>query len=122
MQTKSFLAVFFVLLFSFEQGYTLECYTCAWTTCLIAKPKKTCGITEQCGSITAQYGALPITRKDCIESTKCSRNTSDTYLGIPFTYIPSCCSFDLCNSAVTQSLSVVTGIAALVALWLATFY
>ncbi|OCT67908.1 lymphocyte antigen 6 complex locus protein G6d-like [Xenopus laevis] len=121
MQTKNLIAVFFFLLLSFEQGYTLQCHSCAYGTCKIATIKKTCGITEQCGTMTVHIGQLPSTRKDCIESSNCFKNTSDTYAGVTVTVNPSCCSTDLCNSAVTQSLAVVTGIAALVALWLAKF-
>ncbi|KAE8585376.1 hypothetical protein XENTR_v10021296 [Xenopus tropicalis] len=111
-----------ILILMFHSGYTLQCFSCIYGTCDIAKRTKTCDISEQCATIKAKFGAIPLMRKDCIESSKCFVNTSDTHLGVQVTATPSCCSTDFCNSAVTQSLSVVSGIAALVTHWVAKFY
>ncbi|XP_069798811.1 sperm acrosome membrane-associated protein 4 isoform X1 [Dendropsophus ebraccatus] len=98
--------------------HTLDCYSCDYGTCLI--PSKTsCGLLQLCGTETAKAGYLDLKRKGCLNPGDCLTDSSVTYLGMTVTTTRSCCLTSLCNSAAAPKVSVISGIAAIVALVLA---
>ncbi|XP_069798813.1 sperm acrosome membrane-associated protein 4 isoform X3 [Dendropsophus ebraccatus] len=107
-----------LLLLSCHIGHTLDCYSCDYGTCLI--PSKTsCGLLQLCGTETAKAGYLDLKRKGCLNPGDCLTDSSVTYLGMTVTTTRSCCLTSLCNSAAAPKVSVISGIAAIVALVLA---
>ncbi|MEE6520262.1 hypothetical protein FKM82_018101, partial [Ascaphus truei] len=103
----------------FLTGHTLDCYTCDFGTCLF--PSKTsCGLLEVCGTETSTTaGFLNFKKKSCVSPLNCLSESSTTYAGVTVKTSASCCLTDLCNSAAIPAVSLVTGIATLLALWLA---
>lgn len=107
-----------VLLLSCHIGHTLDCYSCDYGTCLF--PSKTsCGFLQICGTETAKAGYLNMKQKGCVNPTDCLTDSSVSYLGVTVTTTRSCCITDLCNSAAAPKVSVLTGIATMLALLLA---
>ncbi|XP_053545139.1 lymphocyte antigen 6 complex locus protein G6d-like [Bombina bombina] len=114
---NSFFIVLCVLL-SCHIGHALQCYSCDYGACLFPS-KITCGALEVCATLTSSLtDFLSFKNKGCLNPVNCLSEVSETYLGVTVTTKPSCCFTNLCNSAVTPGVSIITGTAAVVALWL----
>ncbi|XP_063289321.1 CD59 glycoprotein-like [Pelobates fuscus] len=114
---KTLVTVLLFVLWSFQLGHSLECFSCTTGFCLI--PSKTaCGLLESCISYTYTAAGLSLKKKGCGNSTECDTDDFETNVGAIMKTRHYCCDTDLCNSAITSRLSAVTGIAVLVALWL----
>ncbi|XP_056396047.1 sperm acrosome membrane-associated protein 4 [Hyla sarda] len=110
-----------LLLLSCHIGHTLDCYQCDYGTCLF--PSKTsCGLLQVCGTETANSGYLNLKQKGCLSPTDCLSDSSVTYLGVTVATTRSCCLTSLCNSAAAPKVSVLTGIATMLALAVAKIF
>nr|DBA20543.1 TPA: hypothetical protein GDO54_017308 [Pyxicephalus adspersus] len=112
-----------LLLLSCHIGHTLDCYSCDYGIC-IAPSKESCSFGQVCATETAKdnTGFLNLKKKGCTSLTDCLSESSVTYLGYTVTTTRSCCITNLCNSAVTPKVSVVTGVAAIVAFLLTKLF
>ncbi|XP_053545137.1 sperm acrosome membrane-associated protein 4 [Bombina bombina] len=118
---NSLLIAVFVLL-SCHIGHTLDCYSCDYGTCLFPSTISCTG-TQVCLTETSSLtDLLKMKKKGCIDLLSCNSDSSVTHLGISVKTRTSCCMTNLCNSAVTPRVSVVTGIAAVVALCFAKLF
>ncbi|MEE6511176.1 hypothetical protein FKM82_017654 [Ascaphus truei] len=106
------------LLLSCQIGHALNCYKCDFGTCL-SPPITSCKIGDGCSTETPTADFINMKQKGCMDPLTCGSETSTTYNGATVKTASSCCFIDLCNSAATPRMSLVTGLAALVALWLA---
>ncbi|KAM4019254.1 LOW QUALITY PROTEIN: sperm acrosome membrane-associated protein 4-like [Anomaloglossus baeobatrachus] len=98
----------------------LVCYSCDYGTCLILKT--TCGFIQFCGTETAKAGYIGMKKKGCIDPTDCLTESSVSYMGITVTTTRSCCFTELCNSAAAPKVSMITGVAVLLALAFAKMF
>ncbi|XP_063791811.1 lymphocyte antigen 6B-like [Pseudophryne corroboree] len=115
------IAITLLALLTFHLGHAMNCYTCGYGTCLTPSTTS-CGLLEVCLTQTITVASLPVKKKSCSSPSKCVGSTQTTYLGITVTETPSCCFTDLCNSAAMPSVSIVTGIAVLLSLWVARLF
>ncbi|XP_063791810.1 prostate stem cell antigen-like [Pseudophryne corroboree] len=118
---NKWIAIALIALLACQLGDAVKCYTCPYTTCLTPSTTN-CGAMEVCLTKTIVVGQLPIKQKSCSSPDKCVGSSETTYVGIKVTETPSCCSTDLCNSAAMPSVSIVTGIAVLLSLWVARLF
>ncbi|KAG9470774.1 sperm acrosome membrane-associated protein 4 [Eleutherodactylus coqui] len=110
-----------LLLLSCHIGQALECYSCDYGTCLL--PSKTsCGLLQVCGTETATTSNIGLKKKGCLNPTDCLTDSSVTYLGLTVTTTRSCCLTNLCNSATAPKVSVITGLATILALVVAKLF
>ncbi|XP_018420286.1 PREDICTED: lymphocyte antigen 6 complex locus protein G6d-like isoform X2 [Nanorana parkeri] len=112
-----------LLLLSCHRGHTIECYSCDYGLCL-APSKDSCSFGQVCGTETAKdnTGFLNLKKKGCTSLSDCLSESSVSYLGITVTTTRSCCITSLCNSAATPKVSIVTGVAAIVAFLLTKLF
>ncbi|KAM3910715.1 lymphocyte antigen 6 complex locus protein G6d [Leptodactylus fuscus] len=119
MKVEAFL-VASLLLLGCHIGHAMECYSCDYGTCLF--PMKTsCSPLQVCGTATAKTGNIGLKQKGCLNAIECLTESSVTYIGMTITTTRSCCITNLCNSAAAPKVSVITGIATMLALVLAKF-
>ncbi|KAM9326392.1 uncharacterized protein PAF06_002590 [Gastrophryne carolinensis] len=109
------------LLLGCHIGQALECYSCDFGTCLLPS-KKTCGLTEVCNTQTAKAGYLNLKKRSCISPLQCVSESTVTYLGVDVKTTNNCCITNLCNSSAAPKVSVITGIAAVLALLFTKFF
>ncbi|KAM5146439.1 uncharacterized protein ACMZJ9_013649 [Mantella aurantiaca] len=105
-----------LLLLSCHIGHAINCYSCEYGLCLTPSTDS-CSFGQVCGTETAKdnAGFLNLKKKGCTSLTDCLGESSVTYLGYTVTTTRSCCITNLCNSAVSPKVSIVTGVAAMVA-------
>ncbi|KAM4640600.1 CD59 glycoprotein-like [Discoglossus pictus] len=100
-------------------GHTLKCYSCSYGTCLTPS-SITCQTNEVCvterSSVTEYLG---LKKKGCTNRASCNQDTTNIHGGITVTTKTTCCESELCNSATVPKVSLITGICAILALWLA---
>ncbi|OCT67907.1 lymphocyte antigen 6A-2/6E-1 [Xenopus laevis] len=111
------LIIIALLLLSSNAAHAVDCYKCDYGACLFPTVKS-CSFGEVCMTQTASTSSLPITvhKRDCLSLLSCGSESSETYLGVTVKATRSCCYSNLCNSAIKSKVSVVTGVAALLAL------
>ncbi|XP_043939173.1 sperm acrosome membrane-associated protein 4-like [Protopterus annectens] len=109
---KYFLAL--VLLYiNYADGFGVECYSCGMTSALgLCSTKTTCNLIEVC--YTAKSGPI-VTSKGCLAPTSCEQSAQETVMGVPYDVVRHCCLGNLCNSGVTIRMSLLTGLAMLLA-------
>ncbi|XP_078502132.1 lymphocyte antigen 6 complex locus protein G6d-like [Lissotriton helveticus] len=104
-------------------GEGLQCYKCdAFCTNLIRK-NVTCAAGEVCGKSQTYKGNSPsITAESCLNKTLCgttSNKTQDLGLGnLNYNVKYTCCDGDLCNSGNMFTFTLLSGISALVVMFL----
>ncbi|KAK9976880.1 hypothetical protein ABG768_018701 [Culter alburnus] len=96
---------FFAVILYFTAGQALECYECKLGFgSLCYTTKKTCDAGQQCFSgLGTAAGFVDIKMKGCLEVTKCNTTEQVNFPSNSSTQIyqmmKTCCSTDLCNSA-----------------------
>uniref|UniRef100_A0A8C5QX63 UPAR/Ly6 domain-containing protein n=1 Tax=Leptobrachium leishanense TaxID=445787 RepID=A0A8C5QX63_9ANUR len=98
-----------------SSGHALECYSCEYGTCMV-QLKENCGILEVCATETAKV------KKGCMNPLNCLTDSSVTFAGATMTSSPSCCYSSLCNAAAVPKVSVMSGMAAMFALWVSRWF
>ncbi|KAM4642668.1 uncharacterized protein O3C94_016970 [Discoglossus pictus] len=115
---KTLITSLLIVLLACQMGHTLDCYTCEYGICLI--PIKTsCGLLEVCVTETSGSEYINLKRKGCISPFYCLKESSQSYAGITVTTTATCCITNLCNSAASSKMSLVTCLSALAAILLA---
>ncbi|XP_043939174.1 sperm acrosome membrane-associated protein 4-like [Protopterus annectens] len=120
---KHFLALvtLFLLCISYADG--VECYSCGVMSAIgLCYTKTTCNLLEVC--YKGQSGSV-VTSKGCLAPTSCEQSAQETAMGIPYTVVRHCCLGNLCNGEVTNGgvtiqMSLLTGLAMLLA-WILHF-
>ncbi|CAN2391182.1 hypothetical protein PRIEUP_LOCUS1221 [Pristimantis euphronides] len=107
-----------LLLMSCHIGHAIDCYACDYGLCLFPGTTS-CSFPQMCGTETATTGYIGMKKKGCVDPLNCLTESSVTYLGVTVKTKRSCCLTNLCNSAAAPKVSVITGIAAVLALVLA---
>ncbi|KAM3911789.1 prostate stem cell antigen-like [Leptodactylus fuscus] len=117
---NKWIAVTFFTILTCHLGGALRCYVCDYGTCTFPPKNVTCKENEVCMTEKANTGKLYLKKKSCSLLTNCDQDSEITYIGIKVTTTPSCCFTDLCNSAGVPSVSILTAIAIVISLWMAT--
>ncbi|KAM9323899.1 uncharacterized protein PAF06_020138 [Gastrophryne carolinensis] len=118
MTMKYILPVALVFLLTCWAGNALKCYACVGDC---RSPQTlTCPGGTRCLDITVEHGKEKYESKSCSPSLLCDQ-PFDTPPGFP-KIKPRCCDTDLCNSAVSNMVSlVIAAILPLVSLYLSQF-
>ncbi|XP_075115509.1 ly-6/neurotoxin-like protein 1 [Leptodactylus fuscus] len=116
---KWIVLTFFTIL-TCHLGGAIKCYTCDYGTCSGSYKTTLCGTLEICMTERMTSGPFSLQKKSCSPRTNCVQDSETTYEGIKVTTTPSCCFTDLCNSAGVPSASILTAIAMVISLWMAT--
>ncbi|XP_040179448.1 lymphocyte antigen 6 complex locus protein G6d-like [Rana temporaria] len=123
MKMYGVMTMVLLMLLGCHLGHAIDCYSCVYGVCILP-PKESCSFGQVCGTETAKdnAGLLNLKKKGCISLTDCLSESSVSYLGYTVTTKRSCCLTSLCNSAATPKVSIVTGVAGMIALLLAKFF
>ncbi|KAG8552833.1 hypothetical protein GDO81_003099 [Engystomops pustulosus] len=109
------LSLTILIVLSFQTANSRDCYICKTPKC-DALSTTTCGGRSVCFSVDYNNGNGKIIVKGCTTQALCSQ---------PLPFVPSgssfnqrCCDAQLCNSAITNKISLLTaGLVALVSLY-----
>ncbi|KAM4019493.1 uncharacterized protein ACNLHF_000196 [Anomaloglossus baeobatrachus] len=115
MQPKHLIFLTILILSSSQTVTSLQCYECSDLTC---KNQYTtnCPGDQKCFLVSYTYGNTNFAVKSCISPAMCIKPPS--YIPSEVVYSLKCCSTDLCNSAVTNKMSLVSaGFLVLVSLY-----
>ncbi|KAJ1134419.1 hypothetical protein NDU88_000871 [Pleurodeles waltl] len=107
-------------------GEGLQCYKCDGVCTSLIRQNVTCTEGQLCGIEKHQEhhtgNIISITKELCLNKSLCNtaenRTTGLSSAPIRYTVNYSCCSTDLCNSGSMATFTMLTGIFALVAMWL----
>ncbi|KAK7124607.1 hypothetical protein R3I94_018851 [Phoxinus phoxinus] len=99
---------FFAVCLYFTVGQALQCYNCdlgLWNLCI--KTKKVCTDNQQCfNGMGTAANLLKYQTKGCLDLAKCNKTETTNLPGSSDTPVlevtKTCCSTDLCNSALGQ--------------------
>ncbi|KAM4640573.1 uncharacterized protein O3C94_015185 [Discoglossus pictus] len=120
---KTIAACIFVILLNCQTGYTLKCYIggCGNNDCHNLGTM-ICGDGQACGTSEATAHGVTVSTRSCTPTSACGTSIGD---GFNFNGASSqkstitCCYTDLCNSAGTNKIALLTaGLCALLALCL----
>lgn len=123
MKMYGVVAMVLLVLLGCHLGHAIDCYSCDYGVCILPS-KESCSFGQVCGTETAKdnSGLLNLKKKGCTSLTDCLTESSVSYLGYQVTTKRSCCVTSLCNSAATPKVSIVTGVASVIAFLFAKFF
>ncbi|PIO29445.1 hypothetical protein AB205_0164780, partial [Aquarana catesbeiana] len=100
-------------------GSSLECYACV-KECQ-SPTKMACSAGNRCFTLSAKHENFNFDAKSCIPAALCNQPYGSLPPGFP-SLKPSCCDSNLCNSAVTNMMSLGTAVLLpLVSLYISQF-
>lgn len=95
--------VSFAVALCFIGGQALKCYDCTGVWSLCVTSQTTCSGTDQCFSgVGKAAGFVDIKMKGCLALEKCNKTDNVNWpsnSSTVYTMTKTCCSTDLCNSA-----------------------
>ncbi|KAM4019946.1 lymphocyte antigen 6E-like [Anomaloglossus baeobatrachus] len=93
------------LLLGSQLATSLRCFQCSDPTCS-ELCTKTCSDGNVCMSLSYTVGKFESVEKGCIRSKDCDAQPSKVPDGV--SYELSCCDWEMCNSAITNKMSLIT--------------
>ncbi|XP_069602594.1 lymphocyte antigen 6D-like [Ranitomeya imitator] len=115
MEAKHLLYLTILILSSSQTVTSLQCYVCTDTSCN-SQHTMPCSAGYRCLLLSFTYENIHFTVKGCSPPSTCSLPPS--YVPSGASYTQRCCDTDLCNSAITNKMSIVSsGVLVLVSLY-----
>ncbi|KAM3911788.1 uncharacterized protein RB166_020323 [Leptodactylus fuscus] len=119
MQITRLLLLAILIVFSFQTAYSLNCYYCEDPQCN-KQTTQPCPSGYTCLAAKVTVGSNKMQVKSCSPPEMCNMPPAIAPPGS--SYSQSCCSTDLCNSAVTTKMSLLTAaLLVLVSLYVSRF-
>ncbi|XP_077148632.1 lymphocyte antigen 6 complex locus protein G6c [Ranitomeya variabilis] len=116
MEPKHLLYLTILILSSSQTVTSLQCYACTDLSCNNDPYKMPCPAGNKCLSVSYTYGNTHFAVKSCTPPAMCS--FPPTYVPSGVSYKQTCCDTDLCNSAITNKMSLVSaGVLVLMSLY-----
>ncbi|XP_030053305.1 sperm acrosome membrane-associated protein 4 isoform X3 [Microcaecilia unicolor] len=111
-----------LLCIHFGEGQVKRCIKCDFTLgdipCI--QSTVTCNTGEVCATIKGKAGSAHlITKRNCVERSRCGVNDTTSWVGVTYTTSTVCCEEDFCNSGVgVIRFSLLAGLTALLCFFL----
>ncbi|XP_056394388.1 CD59 glycoprotein-like [Hyla sarda] len=106
MGLTQLLSISILLLFSFQTVDSLRCYTCRDPPECTSTTIRTCPPGDSCFIAIVEIGYFDKLYQKCTRPSDCGRGHLPIGASSATQY---CCNEDLCNSAVTNKMSLFTG-------------